>query len=87
MQALAIRQKALPEGHPDIAVSLNDLAALYQNQGRFAEAETLFLQALEIYRKALPKAIPTSLRTLTIWRRCIRTRGDLMRRKPSIYRR
>ena len=47
-QALAIQKKALHEGHPDIAHSLNNLAALNSNQGRFAEAEPLYRQAVSI---------------------------------------
>ena len=35
-EALAIRRKALPGGHPDIARSLDNLAALYRAQGRKA---------------------------------------------------
>ena len=33
-QALEIRKKALGEGHPDYAPSLNNLAALYRRDGR-----------------------------------------------------
>ncbi len=38
-RALAISEKALGLEHPDVAVSLNNLASVYQHQGRFAEAE------------------------------------------------
>ena len=37
-RALALREKALPAGHPDIALSLNNLAALYRRQGRLRAA-------------------------------------------------
>jgi len=30
---------ALGPDHPDVAMSLNNLAALYSNQGKYAEAE------------------------------------------------
>ena len=40
-KVLAIREKALGPDHPDLATSLNRLAALYDSQGRFAEAEPL----------------------------------------------
>ena len=53
-RALAIREKALPAGHPDIATSLDNLASLYQDQGRLTEAEPLFKRALEMREKALP---------------------------------
>jgi Flp pilus assembly protein TadD len=52
--ALAINQKALPEGHPDIAQVINQLAAINQSEGRFPEAEALYKQALEMQTKTLP---------------------------------
>jgi hypothetical protein len=39
---------ARPPGHPDVAVSLNNLASLYSIQGRYAEAEPLNKRALAI---------------------------------------
>ena len=38
----------LGENHPDVATSLNNLAALYLSQGRYDEAETLFQHALRL---------------------------------------
>jgi hypothetical protein len=40
-------------GHPDVAVSLNNLAELYSGQGRYAEAEPLNKRAFAIREKAL----------------------------------
>ena len=57
-RSLDIRRKALPDGHPDIATSLNNLATLYQAQGRYAEAEPLVEQALNINRVALGEHHP-----------------------------
>ena len=37
-RALAIREKTLGPDHPDVAVSLNNLAELYRTQGRYSEA-------------------------------------------------
>ncbi len=36
-----------------MAVSLNNLAALYYNQGKYAEAELRFRRALSIYEQQL----------------------------------
>ena len=41
-----------------MALSLNDLAALYNAQGRYAEAEPLYKRALAIREKALGPAHP-----------------------------
>ena len=43
----------LGEEHPDVAACLNNLALLYRNQERYAEAEPLLQQALEIASKSL----------------------------------
>lgn len=48
LRALAIRKQELGPEHPDMASSLNNLALLYQMQGRYAEAESRFQQALRI---------------------------------------
>ncbi len=41
-EALQIREKALGPEHPDVALSLNNLAALYDDQGQYEKAEPLF---------------------------------------------
>ncbi|MEG5175470.1 tetratricopeptide repeat protein [Microcoleus sp. B3-D7] len=41
-----------------LSSSLNYLAGLYKSQGRYSEAEPLFLQALEIDRRSLPEDHP-----------------------------
>ena len=38
-RSLAIREKGLGPDHPDVAISLDNLAGLYHNQGKYAEAE------------------------------------------------
>src|SRR5262249_28120657 len=38
-----------PHGHPDLANSITNLAALHQEQGKHARAEPLFRRALEMY--------------------------------------
>lgn len=45
----------MPEGHSDIATCLNNLAGLYSNQGRYAQAKSLHEEALAIRRKFLPE--------------------------------
>lgn len=57
-RALAMREAALPAGHPTIAQSLNNLARLYDSQGRLSEAEPLFKRALAMRETALPAGHP-----------------------------
>jgi tetratricopeptide (TPR) repeat protein len=46
--SLVIREKALGPDHPDVAVSLNNVAGLYSKQGHYAEAEPLYNRSLAI---------------------------------------
>jgi CHAT domain-containing protein/tetratricopeptide (TPR) repeat protein len=48
-----VTEKALGPDHPRVSGSLNDLATLYESQGRFAEAKLLFKRSLVIQEKAL----------------------------------
>ena len=52
LRALAIREQQLGPQHPDTASSLNNLAGLYQAQGKYPEAEPLLQRALAIYTRA-----------------------------------
>jgi tetratricopeptide (TPR) repeat protein len=57
----------LGEEHPAVATSLNNLANLYHSQGRYSEAEPLYLEALELWRRNLGEehpAVATSLNNL-----------------------
>ena len=52
-RALAIREKTLGPEHPEVALSLNNLAELYRVQGEYAEALPLYKRSLAIAEKAL----------------------------------
>ncbi|MDX2229908.1 MAG: tetratricopeptide repeat protein [Leptolyngbyaceae cyanobacterium bins.349] len=54
-RALAIRKRILGERHPDVALSLNNLASLYSAQGRYSEAEPLDRRSLQIRETQLGK--------------------------------
>ncbi|MEH2316744.1 tetratricopeptide repeat protein, partial [Nostoc sp.] len=49
------------EEHPDVALSLNNLAALYDSQGRYSEAEPLYMQALDILERRLSANHPNTV--------------------------
>ena len=51
-RALAIREKALGPEHPDIAASLNNLAALYQATGAYTKAEPIYEHVLAVTEKS-----------------------------------
>ena len=53
-----MRKQLLGETHPNVASSLNNLAILYKNQGRYELAETLYLQALQMRKQLLGESHP-----------------------------
>ncbi len=58
------REKQLGDNYPDIAISLNNLAELYQSQGRYSEAEPLLKEALAIDKKQLGDNDPATAASL-----------------------
>jgi tetratricopeptide (TPR) repeat protein len=50
---MAIKEKRLSPEHPDIAVSLNNLANLLRTQAKYVEAEPQYRRALAIREKTL----------------------------------
>jgi tetratricopeptide (TPR) repeat protein len=57
-RALARSRQMFGEEHENTATSLNNLAAVYDNQGKYDEAIKLYKEAKEITRKALGKEHP-----------------------------
>jgi CHAT domain-containing protein/Tfp pilus assembly protein PilF len=60
-QALLTRQKlypttSYPQGHPDLARSLNNLGLLHQAQGEYAKAEALYGRALKMTEALFPRS-------------------------------
>src|SRR4028118_327987 len=55
-KAIGLQQEL--EMEAELSSSLNYLAELYQSQGRYSEAEPLYLQAVEIDRRSLPEDHP-----------------------------
>lgn len=50
-KALAIREKIRGPDHPDVELTLRNLAALYSEQGRTSEAQPLYRRATAIREK------------------------------------
>lgn len=63
-QALDGRQRNLGPDHPACFESMHELAALYKEQSRYDEAETLLLKALEGRRMKLGDKHPHTLQSL-----------------------
>ena len=72
------------ENHPDVAQTLNNLGLVYQDQGKYGEAEGLLKRALVIREnRRSVRATPTWARPSTTWPSCIETRASTGRRKSS----
>ena len=56
--AIVRDQRKTGEKHPSYATSLNSLAVLYDNQGLYANAEPLYIEAKNIREKVLGKEHP-----------------------------
>jgi tetratricopeptide (TPR) repeat protein len=63
-RAVAIRERAYGADHPDVAMSLNELAIVYYREGRYDEAELLQKRALAIREKTLGADHPDIARNL-----------------------
>ena len=50
--------------HPDTLASWSNLAAVYNNQGKYAQAEALYRQSLEINRRVLGPEHPGTLASM-----------------------
>ena len=65
----------LDKNHPDVASSLNNLAGLYCSQGKYEQAELLFLRSLEISETTLGKTHPDVASSLSNLAELYRTQG------------
>jgi tetratricopeptide (TPR) repeat protein len=74
-RALAIREQQLGPQHPNTATSLNNLAALYKNQGKDKQAEPLYQRALAIDEHALGPQHPDTQTIRANYARLLRTMG------------
>ncbi|PVH70492.1 hypothetical protein DL98DRAFT_135890 [Cadophora sp. DSE1049] len=80
-RALQGKEKAWGPEHTSTLNTVNNLAALYANQGKLVEAEQMYQRALQGYEKAIgPDNIITSIPALTT----IRGFGSLFERQADI---
>ncbi|WP_437841990.1 tetratricopeptide repeat protein [Sorangium sp. So ce1153] len=85
-RALELREQALGPEHPDVATSLDSLAALLWAKGDYAAAEPLYRRALAILEKALGPEHPDVAESLNNLAGLLQVRGDYTAAEP-LYRR
>jgi tetratricopeptide (TPR) repeat protein len=81
-QGLAVCQERLGEEHPDVASSLNNLAALYCSQGGYEQAEPLYKRALAIAEKVLGPEHPNLASSLNNLAGLYRNQGRYEQAEP-----
>ena len=80
------REKALGPDHPDTATSLNNLAALYDSQGQYEQAEPLYQRALGIKEKALGPDHPSTATSLNNLALLYKSQGQYEQAEPLYQR-
>ena len=84
--ALATREKVLGPEHPQTLTSVNNLAVLYQAQGRYGEAEPLYRRALATKEKVLGPEHPETLTSINNLAALYKAQGRYGEAEP-LYRR
>jgi tetratricopeptide (TPR) repeat protein len=72
-KSLEISQKTLPENHPDLADSYNNIGLVYNDMGEYSKALSYYEKGLEIKQKLFLKIIAVWLLLTTTSEGCIRT--------------
>jgi pentatricopeptide repeat protein len=61
VQVIETFKRVLGAEHPDTLISINNLASTYRNQGRWKEAEEMFVQVIETGKRVLGAEYPETL--------------------------
>ncbi|PJB96305.1 MAG: hypothetical protein CO080_03560, partial [Nitrospirae bacterium CG_4_9_14_0_8_um_filter_70_14] len=85
-KALEVAEKDVGPNHPDVALSLNNLAWLYRTQGHYAQAEPLYRRSLAILERALGPDHPAVALSLNNLAGLYDTQGQYAQAEP-LYRR
>jgi CHAT domain-containing protein len=83
---LAIYEKVYGRNHPAIATIHNNLANLYDSQGRFADSEALYRSALEITENSLGPDHPSFIISLNNLASSYQKQGRILDALPIIRR-
>ena len=76
-----ITEQALGTEHLDTAFTLNNLAYLYQFQGKYSQAEVFYTQALNILIKKVGEQHPSTQRVLNNLQDCQQRQQQKIRLK------
>src|SRR5437879_11900022 len=79
---MAIWEKTLGPDQPEVATSLHNLAVVYHDERKYAEAEPLYKRALGIWEKAGGMENPEAAATLNSLGELYRTQGKYAEAEP-----
>jgi tetratricopeptide (TPR) repeat protein/CHAT domain-containing protein len=85
-EAMAIRREILTENHPDYAISLRNLALLYQAMGDYPKALPLLEQARDLCKKLLTENHPAYAQSLNNLAVLYQAMGDYPKALPLFQR-
>jgi tetratricopeptide (TPR) repeat protein len=85
-QKHSIREQQLGTDHPDVATSLNNLAMLYNSQGRYGDAEPLFVRSLSIWEQQLGPDHPDVATSFNNLATLYRSQGRYEEAEPLLLR-
>jgi hypothetical protein len=74
----------LGEEHPETLSSMNNLAGLYQDQGKYDLAEPLFVKTLEAKRRVLGEEHPNTIRSMDDLASLYLTRTEFNKAEPLL---
>ena len=85
-RAAQVKEDVLGPDHPNVAVGLENLALLLQNQGQLTAARPYFERALAIRERALGPDHPHTARALDLLAILLSTQGELAAARPLLER-
>jgi tetratricopeptide (TPR) repeat protein len=85
-RCLTLSEERFGPKHPQVATSLNNLAALYESQGKYAEAEPLYRRSLAIWEKQLGENHPQVATSLNNLAGLYRVQGKYAEAEPLYQR-
>lgn len=72
LRSLEIKEKLLGPEHPDLALTLHNLAALFAGTGRAVEAKALYRHALALFKRTLGPEHPHVLTCRECYKQLLR---------------
>jgi hypothetical protein len=75
VQVIETRKRVLREEHPSTLTSIANLASTYRDQGRWKEAEELFVQVIEMRKRVLREEHPSTLTSMASLASTYRNQG------------